>query len=129
MAVTVYATYSFYTTTYLGTAIASADFSRLILPASKEIDRLTYGRAAAVIAADTDDATIELIGLAACAVAEVIQKLDESGGAVQSESVGRASVSYFAPKTRESQVYDAARLYLTGTDLLYRGFTSTERGD
>lgn len=129
MAVTVYATYSFYTTTYLGTAIASADFSRLILPASKEIDRLTYNRAGVIVTAGTDTATIELVGLAACAAAEIIQKLDESGGAVRSESVGRASVSYFAPKTRESQIYDAVRLYLAGTDLLFRGFTSDERGD
>ena len=58
-----YANYAYYTGTYGGSAIASADFTRLANIASAWIDRLTFGRAAA----DTDNA--DAIKMAMCSVA------------------------------------------------------------
>ena len=67
-----YADYTYYPGTFLGTAIASTVFPRLALRASLMIDRLTFTRAAPVITANTDTATIDLIKMATCAVAEVL---------------------------------------------------------
>lgn len=128
----VYADYSFYTTTYLGTAIAASDFSRLALRASTEIDRLTFDRAAGVVTADEDEDTIELIQMATCAVADELQKDIDSGGVdnVTSERVGNHSVT-FGNKSKFSTSLDekierAARLYLRNTFLMYRGFAEGE---
>ncbi len=122
-----YADYTFYSATFLGTAIAQADFPRLAALASAKIDQLTFGRAAAVVAADTDAATIEKIELATCAVAEMIQSLEQAGGVVASERVGNVQVTYAATGSRESgRLRDAARTYLWNTDLMYRGFADGE---
>ena len=121
-----YADYAFYSSTYLGTAIASADFPRLAARASAVIDRITFGRAAAVITAETPAATVTAIKNAVCAVADEIQKSEASGGAVQSERVGNYSVTYLSQKSDEKRQIDAAALYLWNTDLMYRGFTEGE---
>lgn len=121
-----YVDYSYYTTVYLGAAIASAGFPRLARIASVHIDNLTYNRAAPIVTAATDTATIEKIKMATCAVAETLQELESSGGAVQSESVGQASVSYFAPKSEGARIAEAAKLYLGLTGLMYAGFTADE---
>lgn len=116
-----YADYTFYTGTYLGTAIASqADFDRLAMRASAFIDRITFGRAAPVVYAGTDLDTIGQIKLATCAVAEEHQKIDN--GIVTSERVGQHSVNYAVPTmSDEARMAKAARLYLAMTDLMYRG--------
>ncbi len=121
-----YVDYSYYTTVYLGAAIASADFPRLAMIASAHIDNMTYDRAAAIVTAATDTATIDKIKMATCAVAEKLQELEASGGAVQSESVGNASVSYLSRKSEGARLADAAKLYLGITSLMYAGFTDTE---
>ena len=126
---TVYANYAFYTSSsYYGKAIAEAEFPRLALNASVAIDLLTYGRAAAIVTAAVDTATIEKIKQAVCAVADVLAKLEADGGQIiASESIGRASVTYHQPRTKETQAYNAARLYLGDTGLLYSGYTEAER--
>jgi hypothetical protein len=128
----VYADYVFYSTSFLGTAIASADFSRLALRASTQIDRLTFNRAAAVVAEDENDTTINLIKMATCAVAEELQKDIDSGGAdaVTSERGGNYSVNYsekaqMAMSLKE-KIFDAAALYLENTGLMFRGFLDGE---
>jgi len=122
----VYATYEFYQNTYHGTAIAEADFPRLALEASAEIDRQTFDRAAPTVAAGADADTIERIGLATCAVAEVLHSLVQSGGVVQSETVGRHSVTYASPLSEAKRLQLAARRYLASTGLMYRGFGDGE---
>jgi hypothetical protein len=122
---TSYCDFDFYTSTFLGRTIAEADFPRLALLASVSIDLLTYNRAKAVAESDTE--TTEKIQLAVCAVAEILQKLEASGGVVQSESVGRASVTYANPQSQEAQAYKAAKTFLWDTGLMYRGLTETER--
>ncbi len=117
----VYADYEFYIGTYKGTSIAESDFPRFAREASAFVDQATFGRAAPIVGAATDLTTIESIKLATCAVAEEIQKLEASGGAVQSETVGRISVTYVSRLTDDARKLRAARLYLWDTGLLYRG--------
>ena len=123
---TAYADYAYYSGTYLGAAIASADFTRLALRASTVIDQITFGRAAPIVTAATDTTTIDAIQMATCAVAEEIQRAEASGGAVQSERVGNYSVTYAGQKSEKSQYANAAKQYLWATDLLYAGFADGE---
>jgi len=131
---TAYATYTFYTGTYLGTAITSSDFSRLILRASEIVDQITYNRAAAIVTAATDTTTIAAIQNAACAIAEQYQLNEESvGGGIQSETVGRHSVTY-GPNSWMSlpdseKLTHVARKYLVSTGLMYAGFLEGEYAD
>jgi hypothetical protein len=129
-----YATYTYYTTTYLGAAIASGDFNRLALRASAVIDQVTFDRAAAIVTAGTDAATIDLIRMATCAVAEEIQAIEADGstGGIVSESVGSHSVTYTESSVKQQsstkRLSNAAGLYLANTGLMYRGFASGEYG-
>lgn len=123
-----YADFAFYTSEYLGTAILEADFPQLALRASAVIDQLTYNRAAS----ETDEATVELIKMANCAVAEEMQKVNSEGGAdgISSESVGSHSVSYSENsskrQTTEQRYNNAAGLYLKSTGLMFAGFMDGE---
>jgi hypothetical protein len=124
---TAYVTYTYYTTTYLGTAIASADFARLALRASASINSMTFGRAAD----ETDLTIIDNIKMACCAVAEEIQRQEASpDDAIQSESIGANSVTYAATSskllTNEAKREKAAKEYLGNTGLMFKGFASGE---
>ena len=126
---TAYATYTYYTTAYLGTAIVSADFNALALCASAVLDQLTFGRAAL----ETVVATVDSLKMACCAVAEELQNQEESsGGGIQSESIGANSVSYVkgaaATLTDKEKQSRAASVYLGSTGLMYKGFLSGEYG-
>jgi hypothetical protein len=129
-----YADYTFYTGTFLGTAIASSNFPRLALRASAEVDKITFNRAAPIVTAATDTATIDKIKMATCEIAEELKKQDDAGGSdgIVSESQGSYSVSFAAnsSKTLSSQekISKAARLWLSNTDLMFRGFADTEYG-
>lgn len=112
-----YVTYAYYTGTYLGIAIAEADFPRLALRASETIDAMTNGRAAG----ETDENTVDLIRRATCAVAETLQQLEQSGGVVQSERVGNYSVSYGGGVTAQKMLQNAAKRYLGLTGLMFAG--------
>jgi hypothetical protein len=130
-----YATFAQYTTDYLGTAIASADFARLALRASAVIDQVTFQRTAAIILAATEIVTIDLIAMATCAVAEEILSIEGSGNVdgIQSESIGSNSVTYtknaHAQLTSNEKLARAAKLYLASTGLMYRGFEVGEYND
>jgi len=129
-----YATLTYYKTTYLGTAIADAAFPALALRASAVIDQQTFQRAAPVVTAATDTATIDLIQMATCAVAEELQAITASGGAdgIESERVGAHSVTYAKNssqrRTTNQRLADAAKLYLGSTGLMFRGFADGEYG-
>jgi hypothetical protein len=129
-----YADFTYYTTTYLGTAIVSANFARLALRASAVIDSLTFGRAAPIVTAATDTATIDLIKMATCAVAEEYQAVEQDGstGGIKSESIGSHSVTYAdgAIKTQTSnrRYSNAAALYLGDSGLMFQGFNDDEYG-
>lgn len=125
---TAYADWTYYTGTYLGAEIAEADFARLSLRASAQIDALTFGRAAS----DTDHT--DEIAMATCAVAEEIQKVERGDGdAIASESIGSNSVSYAANsskmKSAQQKYQTAASLYLGDTGLMFAGFAEGEYGE
>ena len=123
-----YADFTYYSTSFFGTAIAEADFPRLALEASAVIDRITFGRAAT----DTENTTA--IKNAMCAVAEELLNQRNAGGAdgIASESQGQYSVSYLAnssrSKTNLEKLSNAARLWLDGTFLMFAGFSDGEYG-
>jgi len=125
---TQYADYTFYTDTYPGSVIASADFDRLALRASAYIDRLTLDRAAS----DTENTTA--IKMAVCAVAEELQVIEQEGstGGIQSERVGSHQVTYsqssIKQRSKTKRLEEEARLYLAGTFLMFKGFNDDEYG-
>ena len=136
-----YADYAYYTATYLGTAIAEADFPRLALRASDYIDYMTRAKAAKA----TEESVLDALSKACCAVAEHIQveernaavaagsaerAISGGSGELKSESVGGYSVSYttgadYANANTAKAEADARRSilirYLANTGLLYRG--------
>ena len=134
-----YADYEYYTITYLGTAISEADFPRFALRASSFLDYYTQGQAA-------NNAELDALKMACCAVAEQYQSIDaaqalaqkalsaslSSGGELQSQSVGSWSKTYrsagdsaqqalASAETAQAALAAAAAQYLAGTGLLYRG--------
>lgn len=127
---TTYADYAYYTSTFLGTAIAEPDFPKLALRASNQIDRITFNRAAVEI----DFSTVEKIKMATCQVAEELQSIDSLGGedAIASESSGSYSVTYGTDsskqRTNDNKIFDAAAEWLSNTGLLFRGFMDGEYG-
>lgn len=121
-----YADYTYYTGTYLGTAIAESAFPQLALRATAVIDQLTFNRASVVVETGTDTDTIDKIKMATCAVAEKLQGLEASGGTIQSERVGNVSVTYADSKPTQWILTDSAKVYLWDTDLMYRGLLDTE---
>ena len=129
-----YATYSYYTSTFLGTAIAEADFPRLALRASAQIDRVTFNRAAAIITANTETDNVTAIKMATCEIAEEIQRQESASNVdgVTGESQGQYSVSYGAnsnrSKSNQSKIETAARLWLENTFLMFGGFNTGEYG-
>lgn len=127
---TVYADYTYYQNTYLGTVIAETDFPRLALKASQFIDRVTFARAKD----ETVVATVNKIKMAMCAVAEELRNQDLNAGAdaITSESQGQYSVSYAVNSSRAqsniTKLTSAAREWLDGTYLMFAGFNSGEYG-
>ncbi len=110
--------YNFYTQTFKGTT-SEADFNRLSVKATAYLDRVTFQR----ITDDLPATTLTKVKLAFCEVVDALL-LGEQGGGVVSESNDGVSVTYVASKTARTdaqRLRDAVGLYLSGTDLLYRG--------
>ena len=117
----VYVDHAYYTSQFFGTAIAASDFPRLAKQASTFIDQVTFERAAEVVTAGTDTASIEKIKDATCALAEIIQEQD-NGGQIAEERVGNHSVKYAIPtQSKEQRMYQTAKDYLGLTGLMYAG--------
>ena len=134
-----YADYTYYTNTYLGTAIQETDFPHLSLRASSFLDYYTQGRAA-------QNADLDALKMACCAIAEQYQAINaaqalaqkalsaslDSGGELQSQSVGSWSKTYRSGGDSAQQALSSAQAaqaslaaiaqqYLGATGLLYRG--------
>lgn len=134
-----YADYTYYTNTYLGTAIQETDFPRLSLRASSFLDYYTQGRAA-------QNADLDALKMACCTIAEQYQAINaaqalaqkalsaslDSGGELQSQSVGSWSKTYRSGGDSAQQALSSAQAaqaslaaiaqqYLGATGLLYRG--------
>lgn len=127
-----YANYEFYTNQFFGDSISGTDFPRLAMRASYFLDYYTMGKA-------KKNPDAQELKMACCAVAEQYKTIeaakkavsDSIGGAgvKKSETVGSYSVSYADGEENAKSVIsdastslvNAARLYLAGTGLLYRG--------
>ena len=119
-----YADFEYYTDTYKGSTILERDFPRLASRASSFLDYYTQGRSKL-------NPDLDALKMACCAIAEQMVLFDapSSGSAgVKSESVGSYSVTYQTAEEKASGVSFAnkiyasiARMYLSGTNLLYRG--------
>ena len=126
-----YADFEYYEDTYGGSAIAESDFDALAIRASDRVDYLTFDRAADIITADTPAATVTAIKKATCAVAEVLNDIDNGDqSGIKSESVGGHSVAYAEGSVKlmgeDARCALAARRYLVRTGLMYSGFKAGE---
>ena len=130
-----YVDYTYYTTTYGGSAISSAEFTAYANRASSYIDYITMDRAVSLMSlvspSPEETATITKIKNAVCAVADQMKSYSMTGGgSISSESVGSHSVSY---STADRKVYAAntsssVAMYLAHTGLMFRGFNADEYG-
>lgn len=113
----VYTDIGFYKNTYKGSVIPDAAFDYWATQASGYLDLITFDRVSSVL----DDR----VRMAACAVAETMYKLDKAGGVIVSEHVGSyaKTVQVGVGDSAERRTYNAAKLYLANTGLLYRGVT------
>ena len=123
-----YADYEYYSTQFFGSAIAESDFPRVARKASAILDQLTFGRA-------VDNTEYEtLIKDAMCAIADEIYAVENSDSSeyITSESQGQYSVSYAAEsvegRTETQRYFDAAKVWLGSTALMFAGFNSGEYG-
>ena len=127
-----YTDFTYYVTSYLGTAIAESAFPALALRASAVIDQITFGRAVVDFAVPTN---VTAIKNAMCAVAEELQRQDAQGNVdgVASESQGQYSVSYLANSSRSksniSKLQTVAGVWLANTYLTFAGFATDEYSD
>ena len=111
-----YADYTFYKESFHG-VMPEDDFLRLQALAEAYVDAVTFGRA-------KEYSADEKVRMACCAVLDAY-RLNESGGGVVSETVGKISRNYANgisnTPTEEQRLKRAAYLFLAGTGLLYRG--------
>lgn len=134
----VYADYTYYSTTYMGT-VSAADFPRLAVRASSFLDYYTLGKAEA-------NADMDALKMACCALVDQYQLIESArqlaadglttavaaGTEIQSETVGSYSVTRRSGGESASNAQNAvnalnaslasiAAQYLAHTGLLYRG--------
>lgn len=118
-----YADYTYYTTTYLGSALTEEEFARAATRAGSFLDYYTRGKSKTY--------TGEELKMCCCALAEQYQIIENaqtqsmSGGELQSQTVGAWSKTYksgteTAAAARET-LAGIAMQYLGHTGLLYRG--------
>jgi len=130
-----YVDYTYYATTYDGSAISSAEFTAYATRASAYIDYVTMDRAATLMRlvspSPEETALISKVKNAVCAVADQFKNYDAiGGGSISSESVGSHSVSYATAdrKVYAANVSNAAEIYLAHSGLMFRGFNADEYG-
>lgn len=114
---TAYASYVYYRDEWCGT-MAKEDYDRLSKRASRYLDTMTMQRIQGEWASDTR------VKDACCAVTEELYNQEDGGGAVASESLGSASVSYASganAKSPEARLRASAAQYLMTTGLLFCG--------
>lgn len=114
-----YADYTYYKNTFCGT-MPEEEYNHFSHQASAYILQITFGRAERAMegkyAGNVKDAC--------CAISDAY-KLNEQGGGVVSETVGKHTKNYAAgvstAPTEGQRLHQAASLYLAGTGLMYRG--------
>lgn len=115
-----YATYSDYMGDYGGSRLTQQEFDSYAARAGGYLEVLTFGRCADA----GDEQVLMAVAMACCAVAEELYR-QEREPPLTAQSVGQWSRSYAAPRCSERCIADAARIYLRGTGLLWRGWKRT----
>lgn len=109
--------YKFYVDIYGGAKIPEADWKRLSQKAIQRLQQFTFDRM-------PDDWTGESwerqASCAVCEMAEVLLDSEQRDGKT-SENTDGYSVSYDTGRSAGGVLYDVARVYLSGTGLLYQG--------
>lgn len=119
-----YASYSDYIGGYGGSRLGEEEFDGYARRAGGYLEVLTYGRCADA----ADQPTVQAVTMACCAVAEELYR-QEREPPLTAQTVGQWSRSYAAPRSSERCIADAARIYLRGTGLLWRGWKRTVKQD
>ena len=119
--------YSFYTETYLGSAIPEEEFPSLVQKADYRLEALTFARHRDP---KLPAATVLRVNLAVCAIAELLYSFAEPSDApafsanVEEERVGSHQVKYRDAISTEqalsAQIRSVASAYLLTTGLLNR---------
>lgn len=112
-----YASYRDYLDGYGGNRLGEQEFESYARQAGGYLEVLTYGRCAHA----ADEQTVQAVAMACCAVAEELYR-QEREPPLTAQTVGQWSRSYAAPRCSERCIADAARIYLRGTGLLWRGW-------
>ena len=111
-----YADYAFYESVYGGTLLDSAEFQRLSARGEEYLEALTFGRCGD----DLPEPHQRAAAMAFCAILEEIRRTEGTGG-LKEEQVGEWSRTY--RESPEKRIAEAARVYLHGTGLLWRGWS------
>lgn len=112
-----YSDFAFYRDTYKGTATEET-FSRLAVPASAHINRITANRAPTATGAD-----LEAVKMATCAVIDELER-QEHGGIITAESndgISRSFATGTVVKSATQRIDAAAELFLCTTNLMFAG--------
>lgn len=130
-----YVDYTYYTTTYGGSAISSAEFTAYANRASAYIDYVTMDRAVSLMSlvspSPEETALMSKVKNAVCAAADQLKSYDAAGGgSISSESVGSHSVSYATAdrKVQAANMSNSVAMYLAHSGLMFRGFNADEYG-
>lgn len=110
-----YADYTYYTDVFGGTRLSQQEFNSCCEKAQSYIDYITLGRASQNLSGEVKNAV--------CAATEEICKAGFAHG-IKSEHTDGYSVTYsneFSQKSEISRIYEAVRIYLEPTGLLYCG--------
>ena len=127
--------FSFYTETYLGSAIPEEEFPSLVQKADYRLEQLTFGRHRDPY---LPAATVLRVNLALCAIAELLYSQETSSGpdaaaaaiGISEERVGSHQVKYRDAISTEqalsAQIRSVASAYLLTTGLLNRACTISD---
>ena len=131
-----YADYEFYTTSYFGSVVPEADFSRLAERASDFVDTMTFDRL--VDGLPTNERAQKRIKKAVCSLAELMYQIElaeknainqasavaadtnvghKSTGVVTSVSSGSESISYATPQQIGASAKEWSAVYAAAGDV------------
>ena len=120
-----YCDYDFYQNRYFGKSISEDDFPRYAEQASDKLDQITFNRIEEI----SGEHLLTKVKKSVCAIAEIFAASDCNEKRVSSMSAGNESISYEKSKYSDAEVnslnrdiYSVAKMYLTGTGLLYAGY-------
>ena len=116
-----YVDFTYYSTSFGGTTIPETDFTKYEIKARTFLNNITFNRLTGESVTITEE-----VKNCMCEMMECKYNLDNSENVIASETVDNHSVTYAVNKTiieetEQQKLYRIAKLYLSNTNLLYRG--------